>query len=127
MQNAARIKALRTQQVGDALVHIREKFTRDLAAQAESIDVLMMAAEAAADPTELLRRIMAIVHRLYGVAGILGFGDLGAIARRCEERIGLYVDGQRDGGALGEIGDLLDELVVQMERRAGGEPSAAAA
>lgn len=125
MQYADRLKALRERQIDGLLAPLRDKFAADLPAQAEAIDALMLAAEAAADPREPLGRIRAIVHKLSGVASILGQSEVGQLAQHAEGLIADFEQGE--GPTLGSIGDALEALVLEMERHAEAARPAAAA
>lgn len=108
-----------------ALGPLRAKFAGDLMGQAESIDALMLVIETAPDQSWPMQRLLEITHRLAGVAAILGFQQVGALAQRCELAIAAWIALPAPDGLTG-IGILLDELVLEMERQPAAGPAVAA-
>lgn len=116
MLHTDRLNSLRAQWIEERLAPLRETFTAGLPAQAEAIDALMIAAERVARPIEPLRCLKAIVHKLAGVAALLGHANVGHLARRSEAMIAEIEAGGRH--SLAELGEVLDALVLEMELQA---------
>ncbi len=66
---------------------LKQQFAGKLPERLDKIDAAIDACAAAPRCTQARRDLMAVLHSLAGVAGIFGFGELGAEARTAELQV----------------------------------------
>ncbi len=66
---------------------LKQQFAGKLPERLDKIDAALDACAAAPDCTHARKDLAAVLHSLAGVAGIFGFGELGAQARTAELQV----------------------------------------
>lgn len=110
----------RSDAMAQSVAAVRARFIASLADRAAELDTLMALADAEADPRKLLVRATEIVHRIAGVAGTLGFADLGNLAFEAERQLGLALSAPQALAsaepavtAVDRVVGYIDEIILQ--------------
>ena len=99
-----------------SLVGIRARFVSELSSRRAELEVLTHGLENSADRVDRLERARRIAHRLFGVAGTLGFPNLGEVTKLAEDDLATAASRCTDQTALAAARHSVDALCDAMTK-----------